>query len=75
MAPIAKQIASKLSVNICLDLFCGAGGMSQGFKHAGFSTVMGVDFDQSACMTYKVSYLPSGTSILFVISSSLKSLP
>lgn len=52
---IAKQIASKLSVNTCLDLFCGAGGMSQGFKHAGFSTVMGVDFDQSACMTYKVN--------------------
>lgn len=52
---IAKQIKKNLSVTTCIDLFCGAGGMTQGFKKAGYETVIGVDFDQSACLTYKVN--------------------
>ena len=29
----------------CLDLFCGAGGMSLGFEEAGFDVVAGVEID------------------------------
>ena len=35
-----------------LDLFCGAGGLSEGFRQAGFSIVAGIDHDPDACATY-----------------------
>lgn len=36
-----------------VDLFCGAGGMSEGFKHAGFDVLLGVDCDPWAVKTYR----------------------
>jgi DNA (cytosine-5)-methyltransferase 1 len=36
-----------------LDLFCGAGGFSLGFKRAGFETVAGIDIDEDALKTYR----------------------
>lgn len=38
-----------------VDLFCGAGGLSLGFKQAGFRPVMAFDFDRHACATYAVN--------------------
>lgn len=35
-----------------VDLFCGAGGLSLGFRQAGFNPVMAFDFDRHACATY-----------------------
>ena len=35
-----------------VDLFCGAGGVSLGFKQAGFEPKFAVDFDRYACETY-----------------------
>jgi DNA (cytosine-5)-methyltransferase 1 len=35
-----------------LDLFCGAGGLSLGFKNAGFKTVHAVDHNGAALQTY-----------------------
>lgn len=35
-----------------VDLFCGAGGLSLGFRQAGFCPVMAFDFDRHACATY-----------------------
>ena len=35
-----------------VDLFCGAGGLSLGFKQAGFRPAMAFDFDRHACATY-----------------------
>lgn len=35
------------------DLFCGAGGLSQGFVNAGFEVVLGVDHDQDSCETFR----------------------
>ena len=35
-----------------LDLFCGAGGLSEGFRQVGFSIVAGIDQDPDACATY-----------------------
>ena len=39
-----------------LDLFCGAGGFSEGFRQAGFEIVAGTDLDPDACATYAVNF-------------------
>lgn len=38
-----------------VDLFCGAGGMSQGFEEAGFVPVLAVDADLDAILTYRAN--------------------
>ena len=38
---------------ICVDLFCGAGGLSKGLELAGFEPVVAVDFDKNATATYQ----------------------
>jgi DNA (cytosine-5)-methyltransferase 1 len=35
-----------------LDIFCGAGGFSEGFRQAGFEIVAGIDNDSAALKTY-----------------------
>ncbi|UOE95102.1 DNA cytosine methyltransferase [Alkalihalobacillus sp. LMS39] len=44
-----------------LDLFCGCGGLSQGFIDAGYNVILGVDFDQAALKTYKKNHANSDT--------------
>lgn len=39
-----------------LDLFCGAGGLSLGFKMAGYEIIGGIDFDQQAIETHKENF-------------------
>jgi len=36
-----------------LDLFCGAGGLSEGFRQKGFKTLLGVDCDPWAVRTFE----------------------
>lgn len=36
-----------------VDVFCGAGGLSTGFREAGFNIILGIDFDKNAIQTYK----------------------
>ena len=43
-----------------IDLFCGAGGLSDGLRQAGFDAVAGVDFDKHAIATYKANH-PNAT--------------
>lgn len=38
---------------VVVDLFCGAGGLSEGLRQAGFRPVVGVDFDKHAASTYR----------------------
>lgn len=45
-----------------LDLFCGAGGLSLGFKHAGFEIKGGIDFDNDAISTHHKNF-PDSISI------------
>ena len=35
-----------------IDLFSGAGGLSQGFVQAGYKLLAGIDFDDAALQTY-----------------------
>ncbi len=39
-----------------LDVFCGAGGFSEGFRQAGFSIAAGTDIDPDACATYTCNF-------------------
>lgn len=39
-----------------IDLFCGCGGLSEGFRLAGYSIVGGVDFNQPAINTYNKNF-------------------
>ena len=44
------------------DFFCGCGGLSQGFKEAGFSIKTGIDFNKSFLETYAHNF--PGTKVL-----------
>jgi DNA (cytosine-5)-methyltransferase 1 len=39
-----------------IDLFCGAGGLSEGFRQAGFTVVAGNDIDEAAGRTYRATH-------------------
>ncbi len=39
-----------------IDLFCGAGGLSEGFRHAGFHVLAGQDFDATAGATFAATH-------------------
>ena len=39
-----------------IDLFCGAGGLSEGFKLAGFNIIGGIDFEPNAIKTYNTNF-------------------
>ena len=54
---IGKPIISKKQRCFAvLDLFCGAGGFSEGFKQAGFKIVAGIDNDSLALETYSKNF-------------------
>lgn len=52
---IAKQIVEKTGCRKSIDLFCGAGGMTAGFKEAGVQSVLSNDIEESACITLKIN--------------------
>lgn len=53
---IARRIKEKINVCKSLDLFCGAGGMTTGFKIAGYNTVLMNDIDRASLVTAKINY-------------------
>ncbi len=40
----------------CIDLFCGAGGLSLGLERAGFRSVLGIDTNKDAMATYSQAF-------------------
>jgi DNA (cytosine-5)-methyltransferase 1 len=40
----------------CVDLFAGAGGLSLGLEMAGWKTELAVEFDKTACATYRRNF-------------------
>lgn len=44
------------------DLFCGAGGLAEGFRQAGCSIVLGSDADPDACATFSLNF-PEATTV------------
>ena len=45
------SFSSKKRPYTFIDLFAGAGGLSEGFMQAGFSPVAHVEMNESACQT------------------------
>lgn len=41
---------------VCVDLFCGAGGLTYGLRQAGVNVVAGVDFDESCKYPYEENH-------------------
>jgi DNA (cytosine-5)-methyltransferase 1 len=39
-----------------IDLFSGAGGMAEGFRQAGFKTLMATDYDEMAAKTFQFNH-------------------
>lgn len=39
-----------------VDLFCGAGGLSEGFRQAGYEVLAGSDIDPDACATFRANF-------------------
>ncbi len=39
-----------------IDLFCGCGGLSLGFKRQGFKILAGIDFDEASVETYNYNF-------------------
>lgn len=48
-----------------IDLFSGCGGLSQGFKDAGFEIVFANDIDENCAMTYRYNHCNHGSKIPF----------
>ena len=40
----------------CVDLFCGAGGLTEGFHKAGFTSAFAIDFDEQAVQTFRYNH-------------------
>jgi len=59
-----------------IDLFCGAGGLSLGFKDANYNLLCGVDFDKPSLETYSKNFKNSKAieADLFDEKSSLKKI-
>ena len=51
-----KKVSSKKTEINYIDLFAGAGGLSQGFKQAGFNKVMSVEIDNDASNTIRKNF-------------------
>lgn len=56
-----------------LDLFCGAGGFSEGFRQAGFIIKAGIDNDEEALSTFERNF-PTARAILIDLSGDLDDL-
>ena len=52
---IGKEIKEKTGCYKSIDLFCGAGGMTAGFKAAGIKSLLSNDIEESACTTLKIN--------------------
>ncbi|HKI31576.1 MAG TPA: DNA cytosine methyltransferase [Gemmataceae bacterium] len=56
-----------------VDLFCGAGGSSEGFVRAGFKVLAAIDLDEMAVRTYRLNH--PGVPDERVLCKDIQSLP
>ncbi len=47
---------SNVAPPTAIDLFCGAGGLSEGFSQAGFDVLAGLDYDEAAGETFAATH-------------------
>jgi DNA (cytosine-5)-methyltransferase 1 len=51
-----------VSAPVCVDLFCGAGGLSTGLLDAGVAVQVGIDNDAPSVETFELNHLPRGAT-------------
>jgi DNA (cytosine-5)-methyltransferase 1 len=49
---------------VCIDLFCGCGGLSTGLLDAGIDVRLGIDFDAASLATFDLNHAPRGSRSL-----------
>src|SRR5947207_15242771 len=59
---------------LLVDLCCGAGGMSYGFRRAGWSPVLGIDTCENSAKTYEANLKVSVLSVDLLDPSALKTI-
>jgi DNA (cytosine-5)-methyltransferase 1 len=57
-----------------VDLFCGAGGLAEGFRMAGFESILGMDKWDAACQTFALAHPTANVAIGDVEAASAKDL-
>jgi DNA (cytosine-5)-methyltransferase 1 len=74
--PTSKKSSTDKNVAVApfgvVDLFCGAGGLSEGFRQAGFAIVAGSDNDPDAMATYAANFPEAQAIIGDIRSPSVK---
>ena len=56
MCFLSRDVTMQID-HTAIDLFCGAGGLSEGFRQAGFHVLAGNDFNEAAGETYAATHL------------------
>ncbi|MDD5700374.1 MAG: DNA cytosine methyltransferase, partial [Candidatus Nanoarchaeia archaeon] len=56
-----------------IDIFCGAGGFSEGFREAGYKIIAGIDIDEEALKTFSRNF-PEAVTLKKDLSCQLKDL-
>jgi len=50
---LARSLGEKIPKGLCVDLFCGAGGLSEGLEQAGHNTILSSDSNTNMCETFQ----------------------
>ncbi|MCK5264387.1 MAG: DNA cytosine methyltransferase [Candidatus Thorarchaeota archaeon] len=50
---LARSIGTKIRKGLTIDLFCGAGGLSEGLEQAGHKIILASDSNPNMCETYQ----------------------
>lgn len=53
-----------------ISLFCGAGGLDEGFKQAGFNIAFAADYEQSAVDTHNLNFIEASASRIDLLATS-----
>jgi DNA (cytosine-5)-methyltransferase 1 len=53
---LSKAIGEQIKTGRCVDLFCGAGGLSDGLAQAGHKILVASDFNGHMCETYRFNH-------------------
>ena len=53
---LARAVGETIPRGIGVDLFCGAGGLSEGLKQAGHNVILSSDANPNMCQTYQINH-------------------